>query len=350
MLSLRYVKYDLIFRKPAITSRNTMLSKPSWVFVLEDGNYPDRTFHGEVSVIPGLSTDDLNKIEIIMTEICDFVNKDQTLNFDFNFNEFPSVGFGFEMLIKDHQAEPEKILFPSKFTDGTSGISINGLIWMGDKKTMYDQVRNKLNEGWKCIKLKIGGLDFEEELKLLNFIRSQFGVSDLELRLDANGAFTPEEALEKLKVLSNYDIHSIEQPIWQGQLDEIAGLCEKSPVPVALDEELIGVKNLKEKLSLLETIKPQYIIIKPSLLGGWNKSEEWLNTAKELNIGYWITSALESNIGLNAIAQWTAIIEGENNTHGLGTGMLYTNNFNSPLKVEKSSLIYHKSKKWQIDI
>ena len=350
MLSLRYVKYDLFFRKPAITSRDTMLYKPSWIFVLEDDNIPNRIFHGEVSVIPGLSIDNLSTIEKVVSEICTYVNMSQILDHDFNLNEFPAIGFGFEMLIRDYHAIHEKIMFPSHFTEGTSGISINGLIWRGDKKTMYDQVRNKLNEGWKCIKLKIGGLDFEEELKLLNFIRSQFGVSDLELRLDANGAFTPEEALEKLQVLSNYDIHSIEQPIWQGQLDEIAGLCEKSPVPVALDEELIGVKNLKEKLSLLETIKPQYIIIKPSLLGGWNKSEEWLNTAKELNIGYWITSALESNIGLNAIAQWTAIIEGENITHGLGTGMLYTNNFNSPLKVEKSSLIYHKSKKWQIDI
>lgn len=349
MLSLRFVKYKLFFRNPAITSRGTLYSKPSWIFLLKDDDIPALVFHGEVSVIPGLSVDDTNHIDNFLSAICSSVNLSQCLYQEFDFGDFPAVGFGYEMLVRDYQAKQEKILFASYFTEGISGIPINGLIWMGDKKDMFVQIRNKLKTGWRCIKLKIGGLDFDEEINLLNYIRTQFSKTELELRLDANGAFKPMEALEKLKVLSEFSIHSIEQPIRHGQLNEMAELCQRSPLPIALDEELIGISRIEDKRSLLKTVKPHYIILKPSLTGGWKKSEEWISIAREMKMGFWITSALESNIGLNAIAQWTAIA-GENIIHGLGTGMLYVNNFDSPLSIEKSSLVYDKSKKWVIDI
>jgi o-succinylbenzoate synthase len=349
MLQIRYVKHDLIFKKPAITSRGSLHSKPSWIFLLEDDNFGGKIFHGEVSIIPGLSSDDTVNLDKLLSAICSSVNTSQDLKHDFDLIEFPAVEFGYEMLVRDYQAKQEKILFASDFIEGVSGIPVNGLIWMGDKKFMFDQIKDKLEAGWRCIKLKIGGLEFEDEINLLKYIRTHFSKTELELRLDANGAFKPPEALEKLRVLSEFGIHSIEQPIGQGQLNEMAELCQNSPVSIALDEELIGFNSIEEKRSLLKTIKPHYIILKPSLTGGWKKSEEWISVAREMNIGFWITSALESNIGLNAIAQWTAIV-GEDIIHGLGTGMLFVNNFDSPLSIEKSSLVYDKRKKWMIDI
>ena len=346
---LRSAKYELLFRKPAVTSRDILYSKPSWILILTDENKPERIFHGECSVIPGLSIDDLKIMDAKIAEICNKVNQLQSINFEFDLSDFPAVEFGYEMLIRDYQSDQEKILFQSGFSAGHTGIKINGLVWMGNKKTMFEQIRNKIETGWRCIKLKIGGLEFEEELELLKYIRSQFQKSELELRLDANGAFTAGEAFEKLKVLSEFDIHSIEQPIRQGQMAEMAQLCLESPIPVALDEELIGIKTFEEKRHLLETINPHYIILKPGLIGGIKKSEEWIDIAIRKGIGYWITSALESNIGLNAIAQWTAIA-GENITHGLGTGMLYSNNFDSPLTIEGSELIYRTGKKWIVDL
>lgn len=349
MIELKVEKVDLIFKKPASTSRGMLFSKPSWIFVLTDTDRNSMKFHGECSIIPGLSVDDERRISDILQEICTTVNRRQNLDHVIIPNGFPSVEAGFEMLNKDHLSKVEKVLFDSEFTSGMKSIAINGLIWMGDKKSMFDQIRDKLINNWRCIKLKIGGIDFMEEIELLRYIRSHFNLHDLELRLDANGAFSPAEAMEKLKLLSDFDIHSIEQPIRQGQPDKMAHICEFSPIPVALDEELIGITEYAKKAQLIRDIKPAYIVLKPGLLGGWKHSEEWIRAAAMLNIAYWVTSSLESNIGLNAISQWTATLKNDM-VHGLGTGMLYKNNFDSPLEVSGPELHFRTKKRWKIDL
>jgi L-alanine-DL-glutamate epimerase-like enolase superfamily enzyme len=240
-------------------------------------------------------------------------------------------------------------LFPSDFTKGKQHIPINGLVWMGDKAFMKKQLEEKLASGYSCIKLKIGAIDFETELELLQFIRNNYSSQEIEIRVDANGAFHSTAALEKLKRLAEFELHSIEQPIKQGQLHEMASLCETSPIPIALDEELIGVVSEAEKSKLISTIKPQYIILKPSLIGGFKSATDWINIAKLNNVGWWITSALESNIGLNAIAQWTATLN-NNMPQGLGTGALYTNNFNSPLVAENGILRFDTNANWQVNL
>jgi o-succinylbenzoate synthase len=348
MIELSYKKYDLIFRNPAGTSRGILKTKTSWIFILKDSEKPNKIFHGECSLIQGLSPDDSSLINDIMNEICIKVNNSQLLDNILIPEDFPAIKFGFEMLILDYNSEKEKLLFNSDFTLGKAGIPINGLIWMADKNNMFSQIKNKLDSGWNCIKLKIGAIDFNSEIELLKYIREQYSVDHVEIRLDANGAFKSEDALNKLNILSDFTIHSIEQPIKQGNIEKMSELCEISPIPIALDEELIGVASV-EKFKLLDTIKSAYIVLKPSLLGGFKESQEWTNIASSLNIEYWITSALESNIGLNAIAQWTATLPG-NKTHGLGTGMLYTNNFISPLNIKDQKLFYNISESWEINI
>ena len=348
MLSLTFKQYNLRFINPVTTSRGTMIEKPSWFFELTDSNLSERKFHGECSVIPDLSIDNLKLIESKMNDNCFLVNKNQTLEINTDNIIFPSVDFGFEMLLADYHSKNEKVLFENDFTDGYIGIPINGLIWMGDKRKMYGQIKSKLDRGWKCIKIKVGGIKFEDEIDILKYIRHNFDENELELRLDANGAFASVDALNKLEILSQFDIHSIEQPIRQGNIEEMAKLCQSSPIPIALDEELIGIFDKEKKIELLKSINPDYIIIKPSLLGGWKKSDEWIDIATEINIGYWITSALESNIGLNAIAQWTASKSDSNKVHGLGTGMLYENNFKSPLKIIHDKLFFDPEEKFQI--
>lgn len=348
MISLTFKNYKLNFVNPATTSRGTIIKKPGWFFELIDSEIHERKFHGECSVIPGLSIDNLSAMDSTIQEICIFVNAHQTLDLPVDIEDFPSIEFGFEMLLADYHSAKEKVYFQSDFSNGKHGIPINGLIWMGDKRKMYEQIKSKLEQEWRCIKIKIGGINFDDEIDLLKYIRHNFDESELELRLDANGAFEINQALEKLEILSQFDIHSIEQPIKQGNIEDMAILCQKTPIPVALDEELIGIYSTKVKKELLETIKPDYIIIKPSLLGGWNKSDEWIDIATELNIDYWVTSALESNIGLNAIAQWTSTKSTPNKIHGLGTGMLYTNNFHSPLKIKQDKLFFNPKENFQI--
>jgi len=240
-------------------------------------------------------------------------------------------------------------LFVSNFTESNKAIDINGLIWMGDREFMNDQIKEKIAQGFRCLKMKIGAIDFATEVQLLASIRKEFSINDIELRVDANGAFKPSEALEKLKILSNYDLHSIEQPIRQGHYQEMALLCEETPLPIALDEELIGVFDVTKRTKMLQIIKPQYIILKPSLVGGFKESLEWIELAKKSGIGWWVTSALESNIGLNAIAQWTATLK-SSMPQGLGTGGLFTNNFDSPLEVYKGGLYYNKNKNWNFNL
>lgn len=334
-LKAYYKSYDLIFKKPSGTSRGVLTTKKSYfLFVEVEG----KISVGECGLLQGLSCDDVPEYESVLANVCSDIN-----NYKFWLNEglvnFPSIRFGLEMALLSSLNIGCNIFYPSAFTNGSAAIKINGLIWMGTHAEMFQQIEKKLQEGFTCLKLKIGAINFEEEVSLLQYIRENFSTDVLELRVDANGAFNVNEALEKLKILSNFSIHSIEQPIRVQQYKAMASLCNTTPLPIALDEELIGINNFDEKRNLLESIKPQYIILKPSLLGGFSACEEWISIANELNIGWWVTSALESNIGLNAIAQWTYTLN-NNMPQGLGTGQLYTNNFHSPLTL-KGEFLYH---------
>ena len=336
-------QYQLQFKFAAGTSRGVLHEKETWFISLWNEETPSVKGWGECAVFRGLSIDDRVDYADKMKEVCEDPIRYATENL---LVEWPSIRFGLETALTDLKQGGNKILYPSSFTRGEDSIPINGLVWMGRKDEMLSGIHQKLKDGFRCIKLKIGAIDFKSELSLLKAIRLEFTPDDIEIRVDANGAFLPEEALEKLKWLSDYQIHSIEQPIRQGQLLEMANLCRISPIPIALDEELINWQTNDEKLKLLAAIKPQYIIIKPALVGGFSGSLEWIHLANQLNIHWWITSALESNIGLNAIAQWTYTME---NTlpQGLGTGQLYLNNITSPLIVKNGSLYYLPDSEWQ---
>lgn len=330
-------KHTLKFKFDAGTSRGVLRTKDSWFIKLSDG---DKHGIGECGVLEGLSMEDIEYIDLnIKDNLNVYISEKHGFRFD-SLTDLPSIRFGLEMAERDFQRNGNGILFDNAFTRGEKGIPINGLVWMGAYEFMYEQIKAKIKDGFTCIKLKIGAIDFEKEIDLLKYIRSQFSAEDIEIRVDANGAFPHDTALDKLKILSSYDLHSIEQPIKQGQWEEMARLCEVTPLPVALDEELIGINVWDEKSRLLDAIDPQYIILKPSLVGGWKASEEWMNLADKREIGYWVTSALESNIGLNAIAQWTREI-GLDMPQGLGTGQLYQNNFEGPLYIENGELKYN---------
>jgi o-succinylbenzoate synthase len=267
------------------------------------------------------------------------------LNKKLEFLDWPSWQFGFETAVLDWQNQGSKKLYDNAFSRSEAGIPINGLIWMGEKAFMQQQIEKKLQEGYSCLKLKIGGLDFRTELTILQQIREVAAADTLTIRLDANGAFTPEEAQNKLEELAKYTIHSLEQPIKPQQLEAMARLCQQAPIPIALDEELIGITDSAAQKQLLLDLQPAYIILKPTLLGGFTATKEWINLAEEQNIGWWITSALESNIGLNAISQFTAEFNPQRE-QGLGTGQLYTNNINSPLRIQAGQLYYDAATAW----
>ncbi|MBL4939100.1 MAG: o-succinylbenzoate synthase [Lutibacter sp.] len=340
-----YKKYILNFKQASGTSRGILHTKETFFLKLVDEN---SIGIGECAVFRGLSIDDRPDYEEKLQWLCKNINHDVThlLN---ELIEFPSIQFGLEQAILSLNSAITFELFPSKFTQFKGNIKINGLVWMGDKSFMKHQISKKIEAGFSVIKMKIGAIDFETEISLLKSIRKEFSSNDIELRVDANGAFSPFEALEKLKRLSEYEIHSIEQPIKQGQVNEMAMLCDKTPIPIALDEELIGIFDVTSKQKLLQIIKPQYIILKPSLVGGFKGSEEWIQLANKEQIGWWITSALESNVGLNAIAQWTYSLE-NNMPQGLGTGSLFSNNIVSPLEVKNGCLFYNNSKNWNFNL
>jgi len=302
---------------------------------------------GECALFRGLSIDDRIDYHDKLKWVCKNINLglEGLLN---ELVEFPSIQFGLEIAFKSLASQDSYNLFPSKFTQSEDSILINGLVWMGSEGFMKQQINEKIDAGFSCIKMKIGAIDFQQEINLLKSIRNQFSQKDIELRVDANGAFSSSEALEKLKILSDLDLHSIEQPIKQGQIEEMALLCEKTPLPIALDEELIGVFSVTKKKKLIQTINPQYIILKPSLVGGFKGSDDWINIAKQNQIGWWITSALESNIGLNAIAQYTYKKQSQL-PQGLGTGSLFINNFDSPLQVKNGTLQYNNKMKWNLE-
>lgn len=336
-----YHKYVLDFKKPSGTSRGVLTQKETW-FILIDQN--GKKGVGECAILRGLSIDDREDYEEKLAWVCTniYLGEAQLLQ---ALMAFPSIQFGVEMAFLSLQSENPFVLFPSPFTQGEKSIYINGLIWMGEAHYMRTQIQQKLNEGFKCIKLKIGAIDFEKELELLRYIREHFDAKTIEIRVDANGAFDIESAQKKLEQLADFEIHSIEQPIAVNQIPQMHNLCINSPIPIALDEELIGVFSIKDKESLVKKIKPHYLILKPSLIGGFRGTNEWIEIANKHNIGWWITSALESNIGLNAIAQWT-FLQHNKMPQGLGTGGLFVNNFDSPLEVQKGNLWYSNQKKW----
>jgi len=331
--------YILHFKKPAGTSRGVYQIHKVWFIKLFNEDNPEHFGIGECAPLPDLSCDYLPDYEAILQETCRNFELSGEIDYD-TLRSYPSILFGFETAL-NHYNSGSYALWNTPFSKGIKGIPINGLIWMGELDQMTQQVDEKIRQGFKCIKIKIGAIDFLKELELLKQIRQKFTPEQIALRVDANGAFSAEDALEKLTLLSKLGIHSIEQPIRAGQWKEMARLNAATPLPIALDEELIGINSFSEKFDLLHGIKPRYIILKPTLHGGIKGCNEWIQIANELNIGWWVTSALESNIGLNAIAQWFATLD--NSLHqGLGTGMLYTNNIEMPLQIDGEHLWFKK--------
>ncbi|MCK0131546.1 o-succinylbenzoate synthase [Flavobacteriaceae bacterium F08102] len=340
-INAQFSSYLLNFKRPGGTSRGVLHQKETFFLQLSSGQAKG---YGECALFRGLSADDRPEYEAKMAWLCDNINQPVDTLLE-ELREFPSIQFGLEQALLSLHSETPFVLFPSDFTAGIAGIPINGLIWMGSIDFMKSQITEKLAQGFTTLKLKIGALNFEEEYELLAALRKRFSVKDLTLRVDANGAFNEEDALEKLKRLSDLDLHSIEQPVKAGQRELMRRLCEESPLAIALDEELIGVFKAEDKANLLRDIKPQYIILKPSLVGGMKGTDEWIHLAEGMEIGWWITSALESNIGLNAIAQYTYPKHAPL-VQGLGTGGVFSNNIVSPLFIKEGALCLNPKKEW----
>ena len=345
-------KKVLRFGFKARTSRGLMPDKTSWFIKIWDSENPQVVGLGECGPLPGLSVDDRPDYEEVLNAVVKKVNgltSDQH-KLDLPASAvvprgFPSITFGLETAILDLKQGGKRIIFDNDFSRGRP-IPINGLIWMGDMDFMMDQINKKISEGYRCLKLKVGGLDFDRECDVLEYIRKRYYRDDITLRLDANGAFKIEDVLFRLEQLARFNIHSIEQPIKPG-LDAMEELCRKSPIPIAFDEELIGVDEQHKKVALLEKLKPRYIILKPTLHGGFSGCAEWIAIAESLGIGWWITSALESSIGLNAICQFTANYP-ITIPQGLGTGGIYENNFASPLRAAVGEIRYIPEHSWDI--
>lgn len=344
MLKARYHKHTLHFRLPAGTSRGVLFNRDAFYLLIQDTENPGITGIGECGIIPGLSLDDRPQFETAIHECCDILNKGNYPDSKW-LDYWPSISFSLETALLDLKNKGQRIIFESEFTKGVQPIAINGLIWMAEADDMLRQMNEKVASGFSVLKMKVGAIDFEKEVELIRHIRQHYPTNKITIRLDANGAFETAEALKKLEKLAKYNIHSIEQPIKAGQPAQMAEICRHSPIPIALDEELIGISAKDKMEKLLDEIRPQYIILKPSLLGGFKKSEEWIHQAENHGTGWWITSALESNIGLNAIAQWTATLQNPL-PQGLGTGSLYANNIPSPLKVENGLLHFEPANIW----
>jgi len=338
-MQAKFIKHSLQFKLPSGTSRGVLTSKNSWFLTLTDGV---NSGIGECSILNGLSYDHHQDFENQLEQLCLAINMESPLP---NLIHWPAIQMGYETAKLGLSSEDSFNIFPSDFTEGKKSIPINGLVWMGSYDFMSEQINDLLNRGFNCIKIKIGSIQFDEELDLIAKLRKRYKTSEISIRVDANGAFRPEEALDKSQRLSNYDVHSIEQPIQVNQWKEMADLCKKSPVPIALDEELIGRFSLIEKQNLLDQIRPHYLILKPSLLGGFKNSDQWIDLAKSYGIDWWATSALESNVGLNAIAQW-AFKKNVNIPQGLGTGSLFKNNIESPLLIRCGCLWMENSIPW----
>jgi len=351
-VQFKLVPHVLKFRFEAGTSRGSFTEKPTWYILATDEN--GRKGIGEASPLKGLSVDYTDAYEqhlrgqLQHIESLELPEEQQTLLSFIQENipaDLPSVLFGIEVALLDLINGGTKCIFPGAFFEGQYRMPINGLIWMGDEEFMQKQIDEKLKAGFNTIKMKIGAIDFDTELQLLENIRKRYGPQEVTLRVDANGAFDPNDVRDKLLELAALQIHSIEQPLAKGQLDLMASLCEEAILPIALDEELIGVYRTNQRIQLLDRVKPQFIILKPSLIGGILATQEWIKLAEARGIGWWMTSMLESNIGLNAIAQLTSLYQPEL-PQGLGTGQLYHNNWESPLEIRKGKLLYHKPSSW----
>lgn len=333
----------LHFKQPAGTSRGVYTTRQSYYLTITDDNRPGIKGVGECATLPDLSCDAVPEYFKILSDVCRMVEQTGNIPYDI-LRPYPSILFGLETAFAQLDASGSTRLYDTPFGRGEEGITINGLVWMGTFEEMYSRLEAKLKAGFHCVKLKIGAIDFNKELDLIKHIREAFDKNTIELRVDANGGFTPENAMARLEALAQYDIHSIEQPIKQHQWGEMARLCKETPLPIALDEELIGVNVRSMKEYLLDTIRPQYIILKPSLHGGMYGCNEWIQMAKERGIGSWITSALESNVGLNAIAHYCAQTYGPavSMPQGLGTGQLFTDNIETPLMIEGDKIWYRE--------
>lgn len=339
MYTINIIPRILHFKQPAGTSRGTYTTRKVWYIYLSTTEYPERVGVGECAPLPKLSCDDLPDYEQILCNACRCLEQTGELDTE-ALRDYPSILFGLETALRHYETQ-SWALWDTPFSRGETGIPINGLIWMGDFDRMLQQIEVKMQSGYRCIKLKIGAINFEEELALLKHIRAHYSAREIELRVDANGAFSPVDAMEKLNRLAELELHSIEQPIRAGQWEEMARLTADTPLPIALDEELIGCNTPEGKQDLLTSVRPQYIILKPSLHGGISGGNEWIAEAEKQHIGWWITSALESNIGLNAIAQWCATFRNPL-PQGLGTGLLFTDNIEMPLEIRKDCLWFCK--------
>ena len=333
----------LHFKQPAGTSRGVYTTRKSYYLTITDDNRPGIKGVGECATLPDLSCDAVPEYFKILSDVCRMVEQTGNIPYDI-LRPYPSILFGLETAFAQLDANGSTCLYDTPFGRGEEGITINGLVWMGTFDEMYSRLETKLKAGFHCVKLKIGAINFDKELDLIKHIREAFDKNTIELRVDANGGFSPDNAMERLEALAKYDIHSIEQPIKQHQWGEMARLCKETPLPIALDEELIGVNVKSMKEYLLDTIRPQYIILKPSLHGGMYGCTEWIQMAKERGINSWITSALESNVGLNAIAHYCAKTYGPSVSmpQGLGTGQLFTDNIDMPLVIDGDKIWYRE--------
>ncbi|MDE5790114.1 MAG: o-succinylbenzoate synthase [Muribaculaceae bacterium] len=335
-MRIQFAPYILDFKSPAGTSRGIMTNKLTAFLRIFDENDPSHYGIGEAGIFPGLSPEADDRYFYKMAELVTNVK----LGMPTDLTHFPSIQAGFEQAILDFSSGCRGIYFDSPFVRGEGSIEINGLVWMGDYEEMMSRLERKLKEGFKCIKIKIGAIEWEKEREMIARIRQEYDSSKVEIRVDANGGFSMDTVLPVLDQLAELEVHSIEQPIRQGNPEQMHRLCELSPVPVALDEELIGKFSYEDKERTLDTIWPAYIVLKPSLIGGFSGAQDWINLANQRGTGWWVTSALESNIGLNAIAQWVATLS-TTMPQGLGTGALYKNNFQSPIELNGDRLIYN---------
>lgn len=333
MIQIELARKTLHFRKPARTSRGSYTEHEMILLTLRENG---RVGVGECAPLPDLSCDrgaysDLDAVRLLVGKA--LAEEDMTL-----LRPYPALLFAVESALAGLHRSP--LLYDTPFARGKVGIPINGLVWMAGYDEMLAQMESKINEGYRCVKLKIGAIAWEDEMRLIRLLRSRFSADELELRVDANGAFSPEGAMARLEELSRYSIHSIEQPLRQGQWDAMAELCRKSPVPIALDEELIGLNNPEQKRQMLDAVKPQYIVLKPTLHGGMSGTREWVELSCERGVKSWITSALESNVGLAAVALLAASIYGitprtlaRTMPQGLGTGLLFTDNIDTGVNI-----------------
>ncbi len=341
------------FNFEARTSRGLMKDKTSWFIKIWDDSNPEIVGIGECGPLPGLSPDAIPEFETVLRQVVTSIPNAADLHTDTLHNllrlvpsNFPAIIFGMETALLDLTNGGKRIIFDNDFIRGNP-IPINGLIWMGDMDFMINQIDHKIQQGFRCIKLKVGSLDFDRECEVLSYIRTRYSQQDISVRLDANGAFKAEEALMKLQALEKFNIHSIEQPIKQ-HLNKMQELCRQSPIPISLDEELIGIETHDQKLEMLSRLKPQFITLKPTLHGGISGCKDWIEVAHQLDIGWWLTSALESNVGLNAICQFTGNYR-ISIPQGLGTGSIYKNNFIGPLHVSGGNMLMNSSHKWNIE-